>query len=375
MEDSHHFEYMARAIQIAKQGQYITHPNPYVGCLLVKNDYVIAEGFTQRAGHDHAEVDAIKKAGDSVKGATAYVTLEPCSYTGRTPPCTSALIKAGVSKVIIAMQDPNPKVAGSGIKLLEEAGIEVVSGILESQARAINLGFIKRMEKRLPFVRVKMATSLDGKTALASGESKWITSEASRQDVQFWRAKSSAILTGIGTVLADDPSLTVRLDAQTLEVDGNVRQPKRVILDSKLRCPTNAKLLGLPGKTLIYTQSASTEKIEALEMAGAEIIVIPNESIAKNLSLKAVMLDLAKREINEIHTEAGAELCGSLIQEGLADELLLYMAPHLLGSDGLGAFHLPMIKSMQDRIDLKIKDIRAIGDDWRIIASLTQKQV
>jgi len=229
----------------------------------------------------------------------------------------------------------------------------VISGVLENQARAINLGFIKRMEKKLPFVRVKMATSLDGKTALSSGESKWITSEAARHDVQFWRAKSSAILTGIGTVLADDPSLTVRLDTNTLQIEGDVRQPVRVILDSQLRCPTNAKLLALPGETVIYTLSS--------------------EQQGETMSLKAVMEDLAKREINEIHTEAGAKLCGSLIQEGLADELLLYMAPHLLGSDGLGAFHLPNIKTMQDRIDLKIKDIRAIGDDWRIIASLTQK--
>ena len=373
MEDSQHLEFMARAIQIAKRGQYITHPNPYVGCLLVKEGQVIAEGFTQRAGHDHAEVNALKKAGDSAKGATAYVTLEPCSYTGRTPPCTSALIKAGVSKVVIARQDPNPKVAGSGIALLEAAGIEVISSVLESQARTINLGFIKRMEKKLPFVRVKMATSLDGRTALASGESKWITSESARHDVQFWRAKSSAILTGIGTVLADDPSLTVRLDAQTLEIEGDVRQPVRVILDSQLRCPTDAKLLGLPGDTLIYTQSTSSDKIQALEKAGAEVVVIPNDAREKTMPLKSVMEDLAKREINEIHTEAGAKLCGSLIQEGLADELLLYMAPHLLGSDGLGAFHLQNIQTMQDRIDLKIKDIRAIGDDWRIIASLTQK--
>ena len=375
MEDSQHFEFMAQAIQIAKRGQCITHPNPYVGCLLVKEGLVIAEGFTQRAGHDHAEVNALKKAGESAKGVTAYVTLEPCSYTGRTPPCTSALIKAGVSKVVIAMQDPNPKVAGSGIALLEAAGIEVLSGVLESQAREINLGFIKRMENKLPFVRVKMATSLDGRTALASGESKWITSEAARHDVQFWRAKSAAILTGIGTVLADDPSLTVRLDAETLQTDGDVRQPVRVIIDSQLRCPADAKLLGLPGETLIYTQTTSSTKIQALEKAGAEVIVMLREGQAKPMSLKAVMEDLAKREINEIHTEAGAKLCGSLIQEGLADELLLYMAPHLLGSEGLGAFHLPNIKTMQDRVDLKIKDIRAIGDDWRIIASLTQKQV
>ena len=375
MQDSQHLKFMARAISIAKRGQYTAHPNPHVGCLLVKAGEIIAEGFTQRAGDDHAEVNALNKVGDAANGATAYVTLEPCSHTGRTPPCVNALIKANVAKVVIALQDPNPQVAGSGIAALQAAGIEVISGVLESEARALHAGFLHRMEKKLPFVRVKMATSFDGKTALASGESKWITGEAARRDVQFWRAKSSAILTGIGTVLEDDPSLTVRLSANELRINGEVRQPVRVILDSQLRCPATAKLLGLPGTTLIYTQHPRPQHTAELEAAGAEVIVIDTEQESAQMPLLAVLQDLAKREINEIHTEAGATLCGNLIQEGLANELLLYMAPHLLGSDGLGAFNLPNLTTMQDRIELNIKDMRAIGDDWRIIAGLTNKQV
>lgn len=371
MKDSKHLEFMSRAIQLAKRGQYTTHPNPRVGCVLVKNGQVIAEGYHQRPGEGHAEVNALKIAAETAKGSTVYVTLEPCSHTGKTPPCANALIEAGVSNVIVAMQDPNPQVSGSGISALKKAGINVTSGILEEQARALNPGFINRMEHGLPFVRVKMATSLDGRTALASGESKWITGVAARQDVQYWRAKSSAILTGIGTILADDPSLTVRLSASELDIKGEVRQPLRVILDSQLKCPVNAKLLSLPGRTLIYTQSISTKAIQALESAGAEVVRIEQAGLNGNLSLTTVLQDLAKREVNEIHTEAGAKLCGSLIQEGLSSELLLYMAPHILGSDGLGAFHLPQLKTMQHRIKLSIKDMRAIGDDWRIIASLT----
>ena len=375
MNDSHHFEYMARAITFAKRGQYTTHPNPRVGCLIVKDGQLVAEGYHKIAGQGHAEVNALAIAGDAAKGATAYVTLEPCSHTGRTPPCANALIKAGVAKVVIAMPDPNPQVAGSGIEALKAAGIAVVSGILESEARALNPGFIQRMEQKLPFVRIKMATSIDGRTALASGESQWITGAAARRDVQFWRAKSSAILSGIGTVLADDPSLNVRLSAEELGIDSEVRQPIRVILDSQLRCPVDAKLLALPGKTLIYTQRFYSNTIRELESAGAEVVIIEGDEQDSHLSLKAVLQDLAKREINEIHTEAGAKLCGNLIQQGLVNELLLYLAPQLLGSDGLGAFHLPQINTMQDKIDLKIKDMRAIGDDWRIIASLMQKQV
>ncbi|PID46205.1 MAG: riboflavin biosynthesis protein RibD [Proteobacteria bacterium] len=364
---------MAQAIKLAHRAIYITHPNPRVGCVLVKQGQVIAEGFTQPAGDPHAEAVALAKAGEAAKGATAYVTLEPCSHTGRTPPCADALIKAGVSSVYIAMEDPNPRVSGRGIARLQAAGIEVVSGILESEAIALNPGFIKRMLEGIPFVRLKMATSLDGRTAMASGESQWITGPESRRDVQFWRAQSDAILTGIGTVLVDDPSLTVRLSAEALGIDTKVRQPTRVILDSQLRCPPSAKLLGLPGKTLIYTQNNAPETIQALERAGAEVVLLDSTSHSRaGLSMTAVLSDLAHREINEVHTEAGSRICGSLLEAGLVDELLLYMAPHLLGSDAMGAFHLPQLKTMQDRINLDIKDIRAIGEDWRIIARLGQ---
>ena len=375
MNDTQHLQYMAQAIKLARRGIYTTHPNPRVGCVLVKDGQVIAEGFTQPAGGPHAEAVALAKAGDAAKGAAAYVTLEPCSHTGRTPPCADALVRAGVSRVFIAMEDPNPCVSGSGIARLEAAGIEVVTGLLEQEARAINLGFISRMVNGMPFVRLKMATSLDGRTALASGESKWITGAEARRDVQFWRAQSDAILTGIGTVLADDPSLNVRLTAQELGIDGEVRQPSRVILDTQLRCPTNAKLLSLPGKTLIYTQRYSSDTVYELEQAGAEVVVIENADSTARMSLKSVLRDLAKREINEVHTEAGSLICGNLLDKGLVDELLLYMAPHLLGSDAMGAFHLPQLKNMKDRINLNIKDIRAIGEDWRIIAALEQTQV
>lgn len=370
-----HLLFMARAISLARKGQYTTHPNPRVGCVLVNDDQIIAEGYHQRAGGPHAEVVALRAAGAAAKGATAYVTLEPCSHTGRTPPCADALVKAGVSTVVIAMQDPNPCVAGSGIARLKAAGVHVIYGVLEAEARALNPGFIRRMEYGLPFVRLKMATSLDGRTALASGESKWITGAAARRDVQFWRARSAAILTGINTVLADDPSLNVRLSAKELGIEGEVVQPIRVIMDSQLRCPTSAKLLSLPGNTLIYTKRYNSDKVYELEQAGATVVVLESEDSTTRLSLEDVLRDLAKREVNEIHIEAGSILAGQLLETGLASELLLYMAPHLLGSDAMGAFRLPNLQTMQDRINLKIQDIRAIGEDWRIIAALEQTQV
>ena len=375
MNDSQHLQFMAQAITLARNGLYTTHPNPRVGCVIVKHGQVIAEGFTQPAGGAHAEVMALRAAGDAAQGATAYVTLEPCSHTGRTPPCADALVRAGIAKVFVAMTDPNPCVSGSGIERLRAADVEVQCGLLEAQARALNPGFIRRMEQGMPFVRLKMATSLDGRTALASGESQWITGAAARKDVQFWRAQSDAILTGIGTVLADDPSLTVRLSAKELGIEGDVRQPTRVVLDTHLRCPVDAKLLSLPGKTLIYTQHYASDTVYALEQAGAEVVVLEASDTQSRVPLHAVLKDLAAREINEVHTEAGALLCGNLLENNLADELLLYMAPHLLGSDALGAFCLPHLQQMKDRINLKIQDIRAIGEDWRIIAGLEQIRV
>lgn len=358
-------QYMARALQLAEQGRYTTHPNPRVGCVIVKDDHIVGEGAHLRAGEPHAEVYALRQAGEKAKGATAYVTLEPCSHFGHTPPCANALIDAGVAKVIAAMQDPNPKVAGRGLARLREAGVIVASGLMEAQARSLSSGFITQMEKGRPFIRVKLAMSLDGRTAMQSGESKWITGVDARHDVQFLRAQSGAILTGIGTVLADDPSLNVRLSADELGIEGKVHQPKRVILDSRLQCPTDAKLLSLEGDTLIYTTTQSveeqTEKVEQLQQQGVQI------RHHDSLSLQHVMQMMVEDGINEVHVEAGAKLCGALVEQQLADELVIYMAPHLMGSDAHGLLNLPFTH-MSQRVDLTIQDIRAVGNDWRITA-------
>ena len=363
-----HHRYMAHAIKLAHKGIYTTHPNPRVGCVIVKNDQIIGEGYHQRAGQPHAEVLALRDANNDAQNATAYVTLEPCSHTGKTPPCANALIEAGVSQVIVAMQDPNPQVSGQGIKKLQDAGIEVVVGVMEQQAQALNKGFIKRMQQGLPWVRVKMAMSLDGRTAMASGESQWITATDARQDVQKYRASADAILTGQGTLLADDPSLNVRLTADDLGIQGEVRQPVRVVLDEDLQMSAQAKMLALSGETWVYTCVDNPDKKAQLEQQGARVF----KSVANKqnyLQLEQVLKDLAKREINEVHVEAGQTLTGALLEQGLVDELIVYMAPVLMGSDARGLFYLPSLQSMQDRIHLEIKDIRAIGRDWRIIAN------
>lgn len=362
------YTYMARAIELAKKGLYTTHPNPRVGCVIVKNDQVIGEGYHQRTGQPHAEVLALQNAGIDAKGATAYVTLEPCSHTGRTPPCADGLLDARISRVVVAMQDPNPLVSGNGIKKLRDAGVDVVVGVLEQQAQDLNKGFIKRMQQGLPWVRVKMAMSLDGRTAMASGESQWITASDARLDVQKYRASADAILTGQGTLLADDPSLNVRLSAEELEIEGKVRQPVRVVLDEDLKMSSQSKMLSLEGDTWVYTLSDDANKKQQLESAGAKIIN-GTANTEHYLQLKNILKDMAKREINEVHVEAGQTLTGALLQEGLVDELIIYMAPTLMGSDARGLFNLPLLESMQDRIHLDIKDIRAIGRDWRIIAN------
>lgn len=366
------FTFMARAIQLAKKGQYTTHPNPQVGCVIVKDNKIIGEGYHQKAGQPHAEINALANtnASTSTEGATAYVTLEPCSHTGKTPPCANALIDAKVSSVVIAMQDPNPQVAGQGIQRLCDAGITVDVGILEEQARELNQGFIKRMEQGLPWVRIKLAMSLDGRTAMASGESQWITGNAARQDVQRLRAKADAILTGSGTVLEDDPSLNVRITSEELGLDNGLdyQQPLRVVLDSTLRMNAQAKMLKLSGKTQIYTCVEDQEKIKALETVGAKITTLKSvdNKLPLKLALKKVLQDLAKQQINEIHVEAGATLCGALLQEKLVDEIIIYMAPTIMGLDARGLFNLPEFEQMKDKVDLKIQDIRAVGDDWRI---------
>ncbi|MFO8024996.1 bifunctional diaminohydroxyphosphoribosylaminopyrimidine deaminase/5-amino-6-(5-phosphoribosylamino)uracil reductase RibD [Thiohalophilus sp.] len=356
--------YMARALQLAERGLYTTDPNPRVGCVLVRDNAIVGEGWHERAGEPHAEIHALKVAGDAARGSTAYVTLEPCCHQGRTPPCSDALIKAGVSRVVVAMRDPHSQVDGGGISQLQAAGISVDSGLMEAQAFQLNPGFIRRMQRGRPWVRLKLAMSLDGRTAMASGESQWITGAAARQDVQHWRARSSAILTGVGTVLADDPSMTVRLEQTE-------RQPLRVIVDTNLSTPPGAKILQQPGQTVIMTCSEDEAAREELQEAGVVVTAVPQDG-HNNVDLSAVLDQLGEMEINELHVESGATLGGSLIQTGLVDELIIYMAPTLLGDAARGLFHLPGLENMADRIQLQIKDIRAVGEDWRITAVLAK---
>jgi len=350
--------FMARALYLAKKGRYTTKPNPRVGCVIVKDNAIIAEGWHVRAGQGHAEVEALKNTQDA-QGATAYVTLEPCSHYGRTPPCAEALIKAGVARVVIAMQDPNPLVAGKGVALLEQAGINVVCGVLELEAQVLNRGFITRMITAKPYVISKMAMSLDGRTAMASGESKWITESQARQDVQKLRAASCCVLTGVGTVLADDPSMNVRLGGVEVE------QPLRVILDSHLRTPTSAKLLALAGRTLILTCSDEQNKTEALTQAGAEVYKIARNNQGR-LDLNAVLLFLAEQQVNQVLVEAGGVLNGALMEQNLIDECIVYMAPCLLGSSGRGLCDMPHVTRMADKKNLTLLDVRKVGVDLRL---------
>lgn len=367
MSDFNHEYFMAHALQLAQQGLYTTDPNPRVGCVLVKEGQIIAEGWHRCAGEDHAEVVALKKAGDLAQGATAYVTLEPCSHTGKTPPCCDALIDAQVGQVITAMKDPNPLVAGRGIEKLESAGIKVICGVLEAQARALNPGFIKRMEHGLPYVRCKMAMSLDGRTAMASGESQWITGPAARSDVQRLRARSSAIVTGLGTVQADNPSLTLRSDELGVEDADQIvlHQPLRVVADSGFKISPAAKLFAQPGTTLVVGVEQN-ERAQILRKQGVETLVCAAQS--GQVDLKALLSALADREVNEVLVESGATLAGAFLQQGLVDEMVLYMAPKLLGHGARAVFNLPGLVNMADQIKLEIKDVRNVGVDLRINA-------
>ncbi|MES9923337.1 MAG: bifunctional diaminohydroxyphosphoribosylaminopyrimidine deaminase/5-amino-6-(5-phosphoribosylamino)uracil reductase RibD [Candidatus Thiodiazotropha endolucinida] len=364
--------FMARAIQVARLGWYSTHPNPRVGCLIVKEGEVIAEGFHRRAGEPHAERNALAKAGVAASGATAYVTLEPCCHQGRTPPCTEALIESGVKRVVVGMPDPNPLVAGQGLELLRQAGIQVTEGVMRSQVEALNPGFIKRMIHGLPYIRCKMAMSLDGRTAMADGESQWITSPAARLDVQRLRAQSAAILTGVGTLLADDPSMNVRLSAMELGLEEGVPipHPVRVVLDPELATPGDAKMLGLPGPTLIICSDEQPVHGAALEAAGAQIVRLPGDK--QRLDLHQVIRYLGEQEINEVLLESGATLAGAMLEQGLVDELIIYQAPHLMGNKGRGLFLLPGIARMADRIALQVTDLRQVGTDIRITARLSE---
>ncbi|MEW8202915.1 MAG: bifunctional diaminohydroxyphosphoribosylaminopyrimidine deaminase/5-amino-6-(5-phosphoribosylamino)uracil reductase RibD [Candidatus Thiodiazotropha endolucinida] len=364
--------FMARAIQLARLGWYSTHPNPRVGCLIVKEGEVIAEGYHRRAGEPHAERNALAKAGVAASGATAYVTLEPCCHHGRTPPCTEALIESGVKRVVVGMPDPNPLVAGQGLELLRQAGIQVTEGVMRPQVEALNPGFIKRMIHGLPYVRCKMAMSLDGRTAMADGESQWITSPAARVDVQKLRAQSAAILTGVGTLLADDPSMNVRLSAMELGLEEGVPipHPVRVVLDPELATPGDAKMLGLPGPTLIICSDEQPVHGAALEAAGAQIVRLPGDK--QRLDLHQVIRFLGEQEINEVLLESGATLAGAMLEQGLVDELIIYQAPHLMGNKGRGLFLLPGIARMADRIALQVTDLRQVGTDIRITARLSE---
>ncbi len=365
------YAFMARALQLAARGLYTAHPNPRVGCVIVQGGEIAGEGWHQRTGAAHAEIHALNEAGERARGATAYVTLEPCCHHGRTPPCTEALIKAGVARVVAAMPDPNPKVAGQGLKQLSAAGIAVDSGLMQAEAEKLNRGFIMRMRAGRPFVRVKLAMTLDGRTAAASGESKWITSEAARMDVQRLRAESAAIMTGINTVLADDPRLTVRLE--DLEPT-SIQPPLRVIVDSKLRMPREARMLRERGRTVVVTCVPEEERKAPLLKAGAEVVSLPAVREGK-VDLSAALALLAERyEINEVLLEAGPTLSGAMLGQGLVDECIIYIAAKFLGDQGRGLFHLPGVSSLDQHVPLTITDLRAVGCDWRVIAKPTPKQ-
>ncbi len=402
--------WMAQALRLAEQGLTSTSPNPRVGCVLVKDEKVIGSGWHQRAGEPHAEVYALREAGEAAHGATAYVTLEPCAHQGKTPPCADALIAAGVSRVVVAIEDANPLVAGKGITKLRAAGIQVECGLMEAAARELNVGFFARMTRGTPWLRSKIATSLDGRTALANGVSQWITGEAARQDVQHWRARSCAVLTGINTILADDAQLNVRDIATS-------RQPLRVVLDSQLRIPLSASILapspfgvtsdlagvvgqpsqmasssirGLPargmsvvvgqqaadntrqGKALIYTATQDDNKRSALEKHGATVVVLPNQN--GQVDLPVMLKDLAQRGINEVLVEAGSTLNGALLDAGLVDELVLYLAPQLLGDVARGMANLGELTQLEQRVELQWQDVRQVGNDLRILVKVKNKR-
>jgi len=349
---------MARALQLAERGLWTTSPNPRVGCVLVREGEIVGEGWHEKAGEPHAEVHALRAAGEKARGATAYVTLEPCSHHGRTPPCAEALIAAGISRVVAAMTDPNPLVSGKGLALLQAAGIETASGLLVSEARELNIGFVSRMTRGRPWLRLKAAASLDGKTALNNGVSQWITGPDARRDGHAWRARACAILTGIGTVRDDDPSLTVR-DVVT------TRQPLRVVVDSRLEIAPTARILqGEP--VLIVGAVEDAERMALLRSTGNFVEILNNG--AGKVDLKALLELLAQLGINEVHAEAGFKLNGSLLREGLVDELLLYLAPCLIGHDASGLFNLPELTTLDGKQRMKIRDLRQLGDDIRLIA-------
>jgi len=368
--------FMARALQLARRGMNTTDPNPRVGCVLVREGRIVGEGWHEYAGGPHAERNALADACDLARSATAYVTLEPCCHFGRTGPCTDALIKAGVRRVVAAMADPNPLVSGQGFAALSSAGIAVESDLLASEAASLNPGFLMRMQRGRPFVRCKLAMSLDGRTAMSSGESQWITGLAARRDVQRLRARSSAILTGMGTVLADDPSLILRpAEFGGMEIgqgaDKPIRQPRRVVLDPRLATPPRAAILqsSIAPTTLIASIGQYSEhRAEIIRQTGAKVVALPGTE--DSLDLARVMDYLATEEMNEVLLESGAHLAGAMLRANLLDELIIYLAPTIMGSSARALFDLPEITHMVQRYHLEIADIRAVGGDWRITAKL-----
>ncbi len=348
--------YMARALTLAERGLFTTTPNPRVGCVIVKNSQIVGEGWHERAGQSHAEIHALRVAGEAARGAMAYVTLEPCNHHGRTPPCANALIDAGIERVVVAMRDPNPQVAGRGIELLTLAGIRAEVGLMATQATELNIGFISRMTRGRPWVRLKTASSLDGKTALANGVSQWITGPAARADVQRLRARACAVLTGVGTVLADDPQMTVR--------DFDIgRQPLRIVVDSRLRTPPSARILQDDGAWIVCAQAERVRR-DALLEAGA--LVLEQPGAEGRVDVAALLTELGRRGINEVHVEAGVKLNGALLAAGLVDEWVAYLAPKVMGDPARGLFALPEYTEMASCHDFRIQDVRQLGEDLRI---------
>lgn len=356
------YAFMSRALQLAEIGLYSTTPNPRVGCVITRGEQIIGSGWHERAGQPHAEVIALRVAGAAARGAVAYVTLEPCGHFGRTPPCAHALVDAGIARVVVAMEDPNPLVSGRGCILLKQAGIAVQTGLLQAEAQALNLGFISRMVYKKPWVRIKIAASLDGKTALKNGLSQWITSEAARHDAHRWRARSCAILTGIGTVRLDDPELSVRFVETS-------RQPKKIVVDRHLQIPLNAKLFRGEQVLIFTADEANEEKKKLLAEIGAQVIVLPDAE--GRVDLERMMTLLATEfAMNEILVEAGSGLSGALVNAELVDEMILYLAPHLMGDDAQGMMKWPELMNLEDKKQLKIEDFRMVGQDMRVIAKL-----
>jgi len=352
--------HMARALELAERGLFTATPNPRVGCVLVREGATVGEGWHERAGEPHAEVHALRQAQDRARGATAYVSLEPCSHHGRTPPCADALVEAGVRRVVVAMEDPNPLVAGAGLARLRAAGVEARSGLLADAAHELNIGFASRMQRARPWVRVKTAASLDGRTALANGTSQWITGAPARRDGHRWRARSCAVMTGIGTLLHDDSRLNVR------EVETS-RQPLRIVVDRHLELPLNARILQ-GGGVIVFTATPQPEKARALAACGAEVVTMGDAH--GKVDLAAAMRELARREMNEILVESGNRLNGALLRAGVVDELILYFAPQLLGDRARGMFDLGELTALEQRIDLDVREVRSVGADLHLRARL-----